>query len=336
MSSAASTSATFVIPSVFTWSTNQECDLEAQTLTAPPAALTTSPRTRPSHSNTINDFFGAPSARGTQDSRNDELSLPVHRNDDYADAEHPTLAMYLFKFGFQNVHATPSNTNPAELGTIIVKPHRVVSARYSCAIGLRAVLCLVVVSPWENPQADHHLPSLFAAAGKWFFAESTCATSSSPHTAPRTRRVVSYDAATARTISAQGHRSASITSAVASSQTAAYTSGAVSYYDLITDLSRAEARAVARTRDAARSARTMPGQGTAASISALTAPSRSNSLSKRRSSALTPAPSGSPTSHATSLPFLVSFSEEPEGLLSTLITTPSPRKSPPSRAASSH
>ncbi|EPS93069.1 hypothetical protein FOMPIDRAFT_86262 [Fomitopsis schrenkii] len=110
MSSAASTSATFVIPSIFTWSTTQERDLEAQTLTAPPAALTTSPRTRPSHSNAVNDFFGAPSARGTQDSRNDELSLPVHCNDDappayescsaeppaytqYADAEHPTLAM---------------------------------------------------------------------------------------------------------------------------------------------------------------------------------------------------------------------------------------------------
>ncbi|KAI0732621.1 hypothetical protein C8Q72DRAFT_773879 [Fomitopsis betulina] len=70
-------------------------------------------------------------------------------------------------------------------------------------------------------------------------------------------------------------------------------------------------------------------------------PSRSNSLPKRRSSAPTPA-SGSPTSDAPPLPFLASFSQEPEGLLSPLITAPrglaggpSPRESPTSRGASS-
>ncbi|EPS97415.1 hypothetical protein FOMPIDRAFT_23496, partial [Fomitopsis schrenkii] len=61
----------------------------------------------------IDDFFGASSARGTQDSRHDAVSLPVHHDDapppySYPAeppaytryAEHPTLAMYLFKFGF--------------------------------------------------------------------------------------------------------------------------------------------------------------------------------------------------------------------------------------------
>ncbi|KAH9933915.1 uncharacterized protein B0H18DRAFT_982749 [Fomitopsis serialis] len=51
------------------------------------------------------------------------------------------------------------------------------------------------------------------------------------------------------------------------------------------------------------------------------APARSNSLSKRRSSAPTPS-SGSPSSAAAPLPFLASFSEEPEGLLSPLMTAP--------------
>lgn len=47
-----------------------------------------------------------------------------------------------------------------------------------------------------------------------------------------TRRVVTYDAATAKTISAQGYRSASITPVVSTSKSATYMSGAVSYYDL--------------------------------------------------------------------------------------------------------
>ena len=47
-----------------------------------------------------------------------------------------------------------------------------------------------------------------------------------------TRRVVTYDATTAKIISAQGHQSASITSVVSSSKSATYMSGAVSYYDL--------------------------------------------------------------------------------------------------------
>ena len=118
MSSSAST---FIIPSVFTWSTAvPEHDLEAQ-LPAPPAALTRSPRTRGSDTtNAIDDFFGASSSRGTQDSRHDAPALPVHHStsDTESDApppysccaeppaytrhaEHPTLAMYLFKFGFR-------------------------------------------------------------------------------------------------------------------------------------------------------------------------------------------------------------------------------------------
>ncbi|KZT68888.1 hypothetical protein DAEQUDRAFT_305168 [Daedalea quercina L-15889] len=55
--------------------------------------------------------------------------------------------------------------------------------------------------------------------------------------------------------------------------------------------------------------------------SASNTPSRSNSLSKRRSSAPTPS-SGSPTSAAAPLPYLASFSEEPEGILSPLVTAP--------------
>lgn len=122
MSSTASTSATFIIPSVFTWSNTQERDLEAQAidvqLPTPPAAFTHSPRTRSSDveasTNAIDDFFGASSARGTQDSRHDTVSLAVHHDDapppySYSSeppaytryAEHPTLAMYLFKFGFR-------------------------------------------------------------------------------------------------------------------------------------------------------------------------------------------------------------------------------------------
>ncbi|KAH9835301.1 uncharacterized protein C8Q71DRAFT_858945 [Rhodofomes roseus] len=134
MSAQASTSTTFVIPSVFTWSRSQECDLEAQTISGthehfdvrlptPPAARLHTPRTRPSDveegTNAIDDFFGASSSRsprGTQDSRHDAVSLPVHHDSDsdapppysYSAqppaytryAEHPTLAMYLFKFGF--------------------------------------------------------------------------------------------------------------------------------------------------------------------------------------------------------------------------------------------
>ena len=120
MSSAASTSA-FIIPSVFTWSITQDRDLEAQTLgaqlPAPPAARTRSPRTRPSgieqNTHAIDDFFGASSSRGTQDSRHDAVSLPVYHDDappPYCSAEppaytryaeHRTLAMYLFKFGFR-------------------------------------------------------------------------------------------------------------------------------------------------------------------------------------------------------------------------------------------
>ncbi|KAH9835293.1 uncharacterized protein C8Q71DRAFT_724628 [Rhodofomes roseus] len=136
MSSQASTSTTSIIPSVFTWSSAQERDLEAQTISGthehfnvqlptPPAARLHAPRTRPSNAeegtNAVDDFFGASSSRrsprGTQDSRHDTMSLPVHHDDSGSDApppysysseppaytryvEHPTLAMYLFKFGF--------------------------------------------------------------------------------------------------------------------------------------------------------------------------------------------------------------------------------------------
>ena len=131
MSPAASTSTPFVVPSVFTWSTAvPEHDLEAQ-LPAPPAALTRSPRTRGSDTtNAIDDFFGASppssprrvrntSLSGTRDSRHDEVRLSSPVDDvSMSDAlpppyEHsisppaysqvsdqPTLAMYLFKFGF--------------------------------------------------------------------------------------------------------------------------------------------------------------------------------------------------------------------------------------------
>ncbi|KAH9835147.1 uncharacterized protein C8Q71DRAFT_710393 [Rhodofomes roseus] len=58
-----------------------------------------------------------------------------------------------------------------------------------------------------------------------------------------------------------------------------------------------------------------------ASTTTSNAPSRSNSLSKRRSSAPTPS-SGSPPSAAAPLPYLASFSEEPEGLLSPLVSVP--------------
>ncbi|KAH9926793.1 uncharacterized protein B0H18DRAFT_1118851 [Fomitopsis serialis] len=131
MSAQASTSSTFVIPSVFTWSNTNQHDLEAQTisgrrehfdvqLSTPPVAFTHAPRTRAASleegTNAVDDFFGASSSRsprGTQDSRHDAAALPVHHDDappPYSCssappaytryAEHPTLAMYLFKFGF--------------------------------------------------------------------------------------------------------------------------------------------------------------------------------------------------------------------------------------------
>ncbi|KZT70457.1 hypothetical protein DAEQUDRAFT_756345 [Daedalea quercina L-15889] len=129
MSARSSTSSTFLIPSVFsTWSAAQERDLEAQSvrshehvpLPTPPAALTHTMRARSSledATNPIDDFFGVASPsyipRGTQDSRHDAVTLPVHLDDapppySYSSeppaytryVEHPTLAMYLFKFGF--------------------------------------------------------------------------------------------------------------------------------------------------------------------------------------------------------------------------------------------
>ncbi|KAH9926774.1 uncharacterized protein B0H18DRAFT_876136 [Fomitopsis serialis] len=130
MSARASTSSTFIIPSIFTSSNTRERDLEAQTasdsdsrdhfdvqLSAPPVAFTHAPRTLAASlqegTNAIDDFFGASSSRGTQDSRHDAAALPVHHDDappPYSSssappaypryAEHPTLAMYLFKFGF--------------------------------------------------------------------------------------------------------------------------------------------------------------------------------------------------------------------------------------------
>jgi len=129
MSARSSTSSTtFLIPAVFsTWSAAQERDLEAQSLRSvsvrlptPPAALTHTTRARSSledGTNPIDDFFGVASPsyipRGTLDSRHDAVSLPAHVDDappPYSCsseppaymryAEHPTLAMYLFKFGF--------------------------------------------------------------------------------------------------------------------------------------------------------------------------------------------------------------------------------------------
>lgn len=132
MSARSSTSSTtFLIPAVFsTWSAAQERDLEAQSLRSfdhvhvglptPPAALTHTTRARSSledGTNPIDDFFGVASPsyipRGTLDSRHDAVSLPAHVDDapppySYSSeppaymryAEHPTLAMYLFKFGF--------------------------------------------------------------------------------------------------------------------------------------------------------------------------------------------------------------------------------------------
>ncbi|EED84910.1 predicted protein [Postia placenta Mad-698-R] len=128
----ASTSSTFVIPAIFgsLSQSRPEYDLEAQvivgtheqqSLPTPPSALTNAPRSQYSPvdegTNPIDDFFGVvrPSRtpRGTQDSRHDAMSLPVHHDDappPYSStgeppaysrfAEHPTLAMYLFRFGF--------------------------------------------------------------------------------------------------------------------------------------------------------------------------------------------------------------------------------------------
>lgn len=117
-----------------------ERDLEAQTevvgpreyyldidISTPPAARTHTPHAQPSYStedeegtDPVDDFFGvvrsshpSRSCTGTQDSRHDAARIIV-QNDDvpppytYASdppaysrvAEHPTLAMYLFRFGF--------------------------------------------------------------------------------------------------------------------------------------------------------------------------------------------------------------------------------------------
>ncbi|EMD40084.1 hypothetical protein CERSUDRAFT_92580 [Gelatoporia subvermispora B] len=102
-----------------------ETDLEAQTisgvhvpveleLAAPPAAQTPAPRAQsPAEeegTNPIDDFFGVTRRAGTQDSRHDAVREPLQQDAPppyVADppaytrkAEFPTLAMYLFKFGF--------------------------------------------------------------------------------------------------------------------------------------------------------------------------------------------------------------------------------------------
>jgi len=139
MSPQASSSSAFVIPAIFTqWNRAPvEQDIEAQVVAgtheqysdsrvaAPPVALSRAPRTQPSPTNAeeftnpIDDFFGVTRSRssgplrGTQDSRHDTTSLPIHHDDvppPYSHAgnppaysrvaEHPTLAMYFFKFGF--------------------------------------------------------------------------------------------------------------------------------------------------------------------------------------------------------------------------------------------
>lgn len=106
---------------------NRPVDLEAQvvvgryepgpsTLPAPVPALAHSPRTTPD-SDAVDDFFGASNApRGNRDSRHDNRTPASSFFEDdvppppYVDstelpsytsvAEPPTLAMYLFKFGF--------------------------------------------------------------------------------------------------------------------------------------------------------------------------------------------------------------------------------------------
>lgn len=114
-----------------TWSSNstsERVDLEAQTISGTRLPLTptiaplapAAPRTSRDSMGTdpIDDFFGVSRTHGTSDSRHDTPALPSMIEQDieaippppYADggdlpsysavAEPPTLAMYLFKFGF--------------------------------------------------------------------------------------------------------------------------------------------------------------------------------------------------------------------------------------------
>ncbi|TFY59900.1 hypothetical protein EVJ58_g5489 [Rhodofomes roseus] len=177
MSSQASTSTTSIIPSVFTWSSAQERDLEAQTISGthehfnvqlptPPAARLHAPRTRPSNAeegtNAVDDFFGASSSRrsprGTQDSRHDTMSLPVHHDDSGSDApppysysseppaytryvENPTLAMYLFNFGFR------------EYSCMLSRSHHPLLTLRSLVFPLFWIAgALVLISPLRAPQ----------------------------------------------------------------------------------------------------------------------------------------------------------------------------------------
>ncbi len=86
----------------------------------PPPARTYSPRAQSAASqgtDPVDDFFGVTcsTSRGTQDSRHDDRRVSIHLDEEIAPppyaysndlpsyasvAEPPTLAMYLFKFGF--------------------------------------------------------------------------------------------------------------------------------------------------------------------------------------------------------------------------------------------
>ena len=117
------------------WSrTPPQTDLEAQTiagvhvpveleLAAPSAAQTRAPRAQsPAEeegTNPIDDFFGVTRRAGTQDSRHDAVHEPMQQDapPPYAadppaytpKPEFPTLAMYLFKFGFRE-YLIPTST----------------------------------------------------------------------------------------------------------------------------------------------------------------------------------------------------------------------------------
>ncbi len=136
MSSTASTSTSR--PTIFglfdrTATPVQDIDIEAQLAPPSPARIHTPRAVRASIEETtdaVDDFFGASRPSGTRESRHDELRLSAHVDTDAESeasmlpppyeqcsgleppaysrvADQPTLAMYLFKFGFREFPCAP-------------------------------------------------------------------------------------------------------------------------------------------------------------------------------------------------------------------------------------
>ena len=135
-SASASTSASRTVFGTWHSTPAENIDLEAQTITGTHVALplpvaTPTPSRDAGYTDPIDDFFGvtrSQSPRATQNSRHDAVARTSYIETDvdapppYADAsdlpsytavaEPPTLAMYLFKFGFRKSLNTTLTKKP--------------------------------------------------------------------------------------------------------------------------------------------------------------------------------------------------------------------------------